>query len=106
MGFGLFVAAVLIFLLRATRMSFHTHVEVMYVWTSAFFIFALSESLHFSGIIANLFAGIIFGIYGKRHLSEKGRTICDSYLALSAATADNCVFVLCGTSTALMTSTR
>merc|ERR1719265_1816495 len=106
MGFGILVAVVLIFFMRMAKMTGHTHGEVLYVWTCAFFIFALAETLHFSGIIANLFAGIMFGIYGKRHLSEKGQNICDTYLALSAATADNCVFVLCGTSTALMTSTR
>lgn len=106
MGFGILLSTCLVCFMRLSRMTGHTHGEVLYVWTSAFFIFALAETLHFSGIIANLFAGIIFGIYGKRHLSEKGQIICDSYLALCAATADNCVFVLCGTSTALMTSTR
>lgn len=106
MGFGILVAVVLIFLMRMARMTGHTHGEVLYVWTCAFFIFALSESLHFSGIIANLFAGIMFGIYGRGHLSDKGKQICDQYLKLSAATADNAVFVLCGTSTAMMQSFR
>jgi len=106
MGFGVLVSMLLILLMRVTSMTGHTHGEVLYVWACAFFVFALAESLHFSGIIANLFSGIIFGIYGRHHLSKHGQGICDTYLKLSAATADNCVFVLCGTSTAMMNSTR
>jgi len=105
-AFGILVSAILIFFMRISRMTGHTHGEILYVWTCAFFVFSLAESLHFSGIIANLFSGILFGIYGRRHLSDEGQHIADSYLKLSAATADNAVFVLCGTSTALMQSTR
>jgi sodium/hydrogen exchanger 8 len=106
MGFGILVSTLLIFFMRMARMTGHTHGEVLYVWACAFFIFALAESLHFSGIIANLFAGIVFGIYGRGHLTEKGQQTTDSYLKLAAATADNSVFILCGTSTALMSSLR
>lgn len=106
MGFGTVVSTILIVFMRFAKMTGHTHGEVLYVWTCAFFIFALAESLHFSGIIANLFAGIVFGIYARRHLTEQGERVCDTYLKLSAATADNCVFVLCGTSTAMMNSLR
>merc|ERR1719272_2536470 len=104
MAFGCLLSAILIFFMRIARMEGHKHGEILFVWTSAYIVFATAEACHFSGIIANLFAGIMFGIYGRLHLSPEGNKLADEYLALSAHTADNCVFILCGTSVALMQS--
>lgn len=104
MGFGILLAGILILMIRLVKLSGHSHAEILFIWMSAYFIFAAAESFHFSGIIANLFAGMVFGIYSTQHLSEKGRATANEYLTLCSATADNGVFILCGTSVALMQS--
>merc|ERR1719203_931112 len=57
-----------------------------------------------SGIIATLFAGIIFRLYGTQHLTMHGEADTSAFLNIVSRFADSGVFIICGTSTALMTS--
>jgi sodium/hydrogen exchanger 8 len=83
-----------------------SYAEILFIWSSAFFIFAAAEACHLTGIIANLFAGILFGLYGRKNLSEMGQKLTDEYLGLSAFAADSAVFILCGTSAAMLQSMK
>lgn len=106
MFFGTIVAGVFIFMMRLAMLPGHTVAEIVYVYMCAYFIFAFAESLHFSGIIANLFAGIIFRQYGAQHLEHEGEHTLTEYFETSAHMMDTAVFILCGTSTALIKSYR
>lgn len=102
--FGIFMSGCLIFLMRIARLPGHTNAEILYIWVSAYFIYSTAESCGVSGIIANLFAGMFFSIYGKQHLAEDGQELATDYLELSGQTADTAVFIMCGTSTAMINS--
>lgn len=100
--FGVVIAGLLVLLMRVAQLPGHTSAEILFIAVSAYFIFGCAEAYGFSGIIANLFAGIIFGIYGKRHLSVDGVREANEYLELCGELADTGVFVLCGVSSALV----
>lgn len=100
--FGVICAGILVLCMRLARLPGHTSAEILFIAVSAYFIFGCAEGYGFSGIIANLFAGIIFGIYGRQHLSEDGKKEANEYLELSGELADKGVFVLCGVSSALV----
>jgi len=93
---------ILVFMMRMANLPGHTTEETMYIFASSFLCFAAATSAGFSGIIANLFAGIIFGRYARMHLSEHGDAVCTEYLQISGEFCDTCVFMLCGTVTALI----
>jgi len=104
--FGVLLASILILFMRIARLPGHTHTEIIFIILSAYFIFAFSEASHLSGIISNLCAGICFRRYGSMFLAPEGEESTSLYLDISAHAADNTVFLLCGASTALMTSNR
>eukprot|EP00450_Noctiluca_scintillans_P023695 CAMPEP_0194518746 /NCGR_PEP_ID=MMETSP0253-20130528/52229_1 /TAXON_ID=2966 /ORGANISM="Noctiluca scintillans" /LENGTH=484 /DNA_ID=CAMNT_0039362817 /DNA_START=201 /DNA_END=1655 /DNA_ORIENTATION=- len=101
---GIGLSILLVFCLRFTRNQQNTMQMVMTVYVSAYFIFTLAETVNMSGIIATLFAGVVFRIYGKPHFSERGKESCDNFLECSAHFADSFVFLLCGASAALVES--
>lgn len=100
--FGIAIAMVLVFMMRMANLPGHTTEETMFVFASSFFCFAAGTSMGLSGIIVNLFAGIIFGRYARMHLSDHGDEVCTEYLQISGEFCDTCVFMLCGTVTALI----
>jgi sodium/hydrogen exchanger 8 len=107
MIFGVAISAVLIYLMRIGHMSHHPHTGFLFIFTSAYFIFALAEATHiFSGIIATLMAGIMFGAYARFQFGDKEKEQADFFLEMVSSAADHAVFVLCGASTALISSTR
>merc|ERR1712137_1403537 len=81
--FGIGIAMILVFMMRIANLPGHTTEETMFIF-------------------ANLFAGIIFGRYARMHLSEHGDAVCTEYLQISGEFCDTCVFMLCGTVTALI----
>jgi len=100
--FGIAVAMVLVFMMRMANLPGHTTEETMFIFGSSFFCFAAGTSMGLSGIIVNLFAGIVFGRYARMHLSEHGDAVCTEYLQISGEFCDTCVFMLCGAVTALI----
>lgn len=101
---GFFTTAALVLVMRWARLPGHTSPEVLYVFLTPYLVYSLAEALDFSGIIATLFGGIIMRVYGARHLSATGEKRADHLLEIMARLADSGVFIICGTSTALMTS--
>jgi len=80
--------------------------EVVYVLGSAYFINAVAESFHMSGIIACLFGGITMGIYIRPHMSVIGEQHATYYITTAAETADLTVFIMVGVTTALIKSSK
>jgi NhaP-type Na+/H+ or K+/H+ antiporter len=105
-AFGHVAACGLIFLMRCARLPGNTVPETLYIVGSAWFIFALAEGFELSGIIANLWAGTIFKMYGSQLLEEEGIELTSHFLEVAAEMSDTMVFMLCGVSSALVTSFR
>ena len=92
--------------MRVARLTGHTSAELLYICACGYCVYALCEAMGFSGIIAVLFASILFGILPRKQLSRSASDLANEYLALCAKAADTAVFILCGTSTAMVSSTR
>jgi len=107
MIYGVALAGLLVFIMRVTSMAKNKEIAILYIWCSPFLVYASAESSGiFSGIIATLMAGIMFGAYGRLHLKEDAGDEADHFFELTCELADKAVFVLCGASTAMITSTR
>lgn len=106
-AFGVLVAAALVLAMRLISLPSASVGRTTYLFVSAYFVFACAETVELSGIIANLFAGVVFKKYGARHFArEDDEHAAGEYLELSAHMGDVAVFVLCGASTALMNSRK
>lgn len=103
---GHVASCVLIFLLRCASLPGNTVPETLYIAGSAWFIFALAEGMGLSGIIANLWAGIMFRMYGSQLLEAAGVEMTSHFLEVAAEMSDTMVFMLCGVSSALVSSLR
>eukprot|EP00928_Gymnodinium_smaydae_P030540 TRINITY_DN22685_c0_g4_i1.p1 TRINITY_DN22685_c0_g4~~TRINITY_DN22685_c0_g4_i1.p1 ORF type:complete len:667 (+),score=115.10 TRINITY_DN22685_c0_g4_i1:69-2069(+) len=101
---GCLLSGILIGFMRFSTLSGHTLSQVIFMYMSGYFIFSFAEAVGQSGIIANLFAGIMFRQYGVKHFLPKGRVIAAEFLEISGKVADNVVFLLCGTSAGLVQS--
>jgi len=108
MLFGLITAGVLIFIMRITKMNKKPAVGILFIFMSAYLVYGAAEATGmFSGIISSLLAGIMFGAYGRLHLGgHHGIEEADVFFDLVCELADKAVFVLCGASTAMITSSR
>jgi len=95
-------AAALVLPLRFARLPGKSLPEVFYIFLTPYLIYALAETFDLSGIIACLFAGIVFRLYGAQHLTEEGLHKVDNFLETMGRFADSGVFILCGCSTALI----
>lgn len=104
MFLGAMTAAALTLVLRGAQLPGHTMPEVLFVFLCPYFVYSLAETLDFSGIIATLFAGIVMKLYGARHFTDEGEKHVNKFLEAVARFADSGVFIICGTSVALMTS--
>jgi NhaP-type Na+/H+ or K+/H+ antiporter len=101
---GHVVSCVLIFFLRCARLPGNTVPETLYIVCSAWFIFALAEGMGLSGIIANLWAGMMFRMYGSQLLVDAGVEMTSHFLEVAAEMSDTMVFMVCGVSSALVSS--
>lgn len=105
--FGVVVAAALVLAMRLISLPSASVGRTTYLFVSAYFVFAFAETVELSGIIANLFAGVVFKKYGAPHFArEDDEHSAGEYLELSAHMGDMAVFILCGASTALMNSRK
>lgn len=103
---GHVTSCVLIFLLRCARLPGNTVPETLYIAGSAWFIFALAEGMGLSGIISNLWAGMMFRMYGSQLLEDAGLEMTSHFLEVAAEMSDTMVFMVCGVSSALVSSVR
>jgi len=101
---GVLLSSALILLMRFSRLSGESSSEVLYVFLSSFLIYSSAESLYLSGIIATLLAGVTFKIYGSKHLTKTGEKRTTKFLEVMGQFSDLAVFVMCGTSIALIRS--
>jgi sodium/hydrogen exchanger 8 len=99
---GVGVAAIMLWLMKKARLKGDALHEILFLHMTAYCIFALAESVYLSGIIAGLFGGMLMGVYGPRHFTKDGAKLATEYLEIAGVSADTWVFILCGTSTALL----
>jgi NhaP-type Na+/H+ or K+/H+ antiporter len=102
MFIGVIIASLLLVLMRKAGLQGDTAHEILYLHMSAYCIFAFAEAASFSGIIAGLFGGMLMGAYGPKLLTKDGARLANEFLEISGMSADTWVFILCGTSTALL----
>jgi len=101
MGVGLGFCYTLI--ARACDMSHNKKGQILVIFVSCYLTYALAESVHLSGIIAEIFCSLVMGIYMKPHLSVEGSVLSSFFLTQIAQLADSAVFLLVGVSVAQLT---
>jgi NhaP-type Na+/H+ or K+/H+ antiporter len=104
--FGTGLAMLLVLGIRAARLKEKVKLITVYCVASAYFIFTMAEALKLSGIIASLFAGMVFNLYGGQHLTEPQLEFATEFLEANAHFAEDCIFMMCGTATAIMNTYR
>jgi len=102
---GILMSMLLIVLMRWAGLPGNTIIEILYMFMAPFLIFSFADAVELSGIIAVLFAGIMFKTYGSKHLNSEGRHLANEFFEITSKLADTGVFVLCGTSVALVNLT-
>merc|ERR1719174_2387078 len=101
MGVGLGMLYTLI--AKGCDMRQNKHGQILVIFVSCYLTYALAESVHLSGIIAEIFCSLVMGIYMKPHLSVEGSVLSSFFLTQIAQLADSAVFLLVGVSVAQLT---
>lgn len=78
--------------------------QILVIFASCYLTFALAESVGMSGIIAEMFAAIIMGVYMRAHLSTEGSMLATFFVKQVAMLADAAVCLLIGVSVVQLTS--
>jgi len=100
--FGVLMAVLLVGMIRLSRLRDNFRLITLYCFSSAYFIFTLSESINLSGIIATLFAGMVFNLYGGEHMTPKQKHGASEFLEKCACFSDDCVFMICGAASSVI----
>lgn len=103
-GLGIAVTICLVLMMRFARARGDNVPQILFIFISPYFIYSLSEACELSGIIATLFSGIIFRLYGSSNMLPSAEAAASSFYDLTGRFADIGVFVICGTATALIRS--
>jgi monovalent cation:H+ antiporter, CPA1 family len=91
---GLAVAGIMLFL--AGHTDDHL-VEITFTTIAAYGSFIFAEHYHFSGILASLTAGLLFGNVGALgSISDKGRDAVESFWEYVAFVVNSLIFILIG----------
>jgi len=100
--FGVLMAVFLVGMIRLARLRENFTLVTLYCFSSAYFVFTLAETIHLSGIIATLFAGMVFNLYGGEHLTKEQKHGASEFLEKCASFSDNCVFMICGAASSII----
>jgi len=96
-GLGLGLGFIYILILRHAHMSHSPALEILFIFFSCFFSYALAEHVvGMSGIITVLFNGMFMGSYSMPHLTLEGKLLCSFLLKQMASLADMSVFLFVG----------
>jgi len=88
---------------RACDMAQNKKGQILVIFVSCYLTYALAESIHLSGIIAEIFCSIVMAVYMKPHLSLEGSSLASFFVTQIATLADCAVFLLVGVSVAQLT---
>jgi sodium/hydrogen exchanger 8 len=88
---------------RACDMAQNKKGQILVIFVSCYLTYALAESIHLSGIIAEIFCSIVMAVYMKPHLSLEGSSLASFFITQIASLADCAVFLLVGVSVAQLT---
>mmetsp|Transcript_14888 Transcript_14888/g.32155 ORF Transcript_14888/g.32155 Transcript_14888/m.32155 type:complete len:648 (-) Transcript_14888:42-1985(-) len=94
---GVALGGLFCIVLRISKIGLSTSMSALFILTSAFFAYNLSESIcNKSGIITNLFMAIVMGGYAPAHLTAEGTMMTSFLLKQMASLADMFVFLFVG----------
>lgn len=100
---GVVSSFALVLLMRAARLPSRTKALTLYIGIGGYLVYILADTLELSGIIAGLFAGIVFRRYGAQHFStDEGENRASDTFEVLSHLMETGVFVMCGISTALL----
>jgi len=77
--------------------------QILVIFVSCYLTYGLAETVHLSGIIAEIFCSLVMGVYMRPHLSNEGVVLTTFFVKQIAALADSAVFLLVGVSAAQLT---
>jgi len=89
---------------RACDMRQNKKGQILVIFVSCYLTYAIAESVHLSGIIAEIFCSLVMGVYMRPHLSSDGCALATFFMEEVAALADSAVFLLVGVSVTQLTT--
>jgi len=101
---GVLTASAFVLVLRFTGLGVKHRAVLHYILISAYFTYALAQACGLSGIVSNLFAGMIFKLYGAKHLEQSFEKAAGSFFDNLTSLAETGIFIICGTACALISS--
>jgi sodium/hydrogen exchanger 8 len=78
--------------------------QILVILCTCYLTYALAESCHMSGIIAEMFAALIMGVYMRPHLSSEGSLLATFFVKQLATLADAAVCLLIGVAVVQLTT--
>lgn len=78
--------------------------QILVIFASCYLTYALAEGLGMSGIIAEMFAALIMGVYMRSHLSTEGSMLATFFVKQLAMLADALLCLLIGVSVVQLTT--
>jgi len=78
--------------------------QILVIFASCYLTYALAESCGLSGIIAEMFAALLMGVYMRPHLSAEGSLMATFFVNQFAVLADAAVCLLIGVSVVQLTT--
>lgn len=89
---------------RACDMRQNKKGQILVIFVSCYLTYAIAESIHLSGIIAEIFCSLVMGVYMRPHLSHDGCEMATFFMEEMSVLADSAVFLLVGVSVTQLTT--
>jgi len=101
--FGAFLGCVYTIIARGADMRQNKKGQILVIFASCYLTYALAESFHLSGIIAETFCSLVMGVYMRPHLSNEGCVLTTFFMKQVSTLADTAVFLVVGVSVVQLT---
>jgi sodium/hydrogen exchanger 8 len=88
---------------RGADMRTNKKGQILVIFVSCYLTYALAETFHLSGIIAETFCSLLMGIYMRPHLSKEGCVLTTFFVKQISTLADSAVFLVVGVSVVQLT---
>jgi len=103
MFFGVLLGMLYTFIARGADMRQNKKGQILVIFMSCYLTYGLAESVHLSGIIAEIFSSLVMGVYMRPHLSNEGCVLTTFFVKQIASLADCAVFLVVGVSVVQLT---
>jgi len=101
--FGVLLGMLYTMIARGADMRTNKKGQILVIFVSCYLTYGLAETVHLSGIIAEIFCSLVMGVYMRPHLSNEGCVLTTFFVKQIGALADSAVFLLVGVSAAQLT---